>query len=105
MPRAATNINRRTAPLFALGFVFGMPLAGMVVAGLRRKNGGLNLKSPGGAILLFVLMGVACYGCASAAINHNYGNSIWHLHSDGHGYRRNGAAFHSGHAHGAVITR
>jgi hypothetical protein len=69
----ATNINRRTAPLFALGFVFGMPLAGMVVAGLRRKNGGLKLKSPGGAILLFVLMGVACYGCASAAINHNYG--------------------------------
>jgi hypothetical protein len=50
-----------------------MPLAGMAVAGLRRKNSGLNLKSPGGAILLFVLIGVACYGCASAAINHNYG--------------------------------
>jgi uncharacterized repeat protein (TIGR01451 family) len=51
----ATNINRRTAPLFALGFVFGMPLAGLVLAGLRRKNSGLNLKSRGAAILLFVL--------------------------------------------------
>jgi len=50
-----------------------MPLTGMVVAGLRRKNGGLNLKSPAGAVLLFVVMGVAWYGCASAAINHNYG--------------------------------
>jgi hypothetical protein len=59
--------------LFALGFVFGMPLVGMVLAGLRRKNGGLNLKSPGAAILLFVLMGVACYGCASVAKNRNYG--------------------------------
>jgi uncharacterized repeat protein (TIGR01451 family) len=68
----ATNINPRTAPLFALGFAFGMPLAGMVFAGLRRK-GGLNLKSPGVAILLFMLMGAACYGCASAASNHNYG--------------------------------
>jgi uncharacterized repeat protein (TIGR01451 family) len=69
----ATNINRRTAPLFALGFVFGMPLAGLVLAGLRRKNSGLNLKSRGAAILLFVLIGVACYGCARAAINRNYG--------------------------------
>jgi uncharacterized repeat protein (TIGR01451 family) len=68
----ATNINR-TAPLFAMGFAFGVPLAGMVLAGLRRKNGGFNLKSPGRAILLFVLMGVACYGCASAAVNRNQG--------------------------------
>jgi uncharacterized repeat protein (TIGR01451 family) len=68
----ASNISPRTAPLFALGFAFGMPLAGMVFAGLRRK-GGLNLKSPGAAILLFLLMGAACYGCASAAINHDYG--------------------------------
>ena len=69
----ATNINRRTSPLFALGFALGMPLAGMVLAGLRRKNGGFNLKSPGASILLFVLMGVACYGCASAVVNRNYG--------------------------------
>jgi len=69
----AMNINRQTAPLFALGFAFGMPLAGMVLAGLRRKNGRLNLKSPGAAIVLFVLMGVACYGCATAAINRSYG--------------------------------
>jgi uncharacterized repeat protein (TIGR01451 family) len=69
----ATNSNRRTAPLFALGLAFGMPLAGMVFAGLRRKNGSFNLKSPGTAILLFVLMGVACYGCASAVVNRNYG--------------------------------
>jgi uncharacterized repeat protein (TIGR01451 family) len=69
----AADINRGTAPLLALGFAFGMPLAGIVLAGRRRKNGGLNLKSPGAAILLFVLMGAACYGCASAAINHNHG--------------------------------
>ena len=31
----ATNINGRAAPLFALGFAFGMPLAGMALAGLR----------------------------------------------------------------------
>ena len=69
----ATNINSRTAPLFALGFAFGTPFAGMVLAGLRRKNGGFNLKSPGAAILLFALMGVACYGCASVAVNRNQG--------------------------------
>jgi hypothetical protein len=68
-----TNINRRTTPLFAVGFAFGIPLAGLVLARLRRKNGGLSLGSRGTAILLFVLMGVACYGCASTAINHNYG--------------------------------
>jgi drug/metabolite transporter (DMT)-like permease len=68
----ANNFSPRTAPLFALGFAFGMPLAGMVFAGRLRK-GGLNLKSPGAAILLFLLMGVACYGCAGAATNHNYG--------------------------------
>jgi hypothetical protein len=66
----ATNSNRRTAPLLA--FAFGMPLVGMVFAGLRRKNGGFNLKSPSTAILLSVLMGVACYGCASAVVNRNY---------------------------------
>jgi hypothetical protein len=77
----ATNSNRRTAPLFALGFAFGMPLVGMVFAGLRRENGGFNLKSPGTAILLFVVMGVACYGCASAAVNHDYGtpSGTYHL--------------------------
>jgi uncharacterized repeat protein (TIGR01451 family) len=69
----ASNINRQTAPLFALGFAFGMPLAGIVLAGLRRKNVGLSLPSPGTATLLFVLMGMACYGCATAAINRNYG--------------------------------
>jgi uncharacterized repeat protein (TIGR01451 family) len=68
-----TNINSRTAPLFALGFAFGTPLAGMVLAGLRRKNGGFNLKSPSTALLLFVLMGVACYGCASVGVNRNQG--------------------------------
>jgi uncharacterized repeat protein (TIGR01451 family) len=52
-----TNINRRTTPLFAVGFAFGMPLAGLVLAGLRRKNGGLSPGSRGTAILLFVLMG------------------------------------------------
>jgi hypothetical protein len=69
----ASNINRQTAPLFALDFAFGMPLAGIVLAGLRRKNVGLSLPSPGTATLLFVLMGMGCYGCATAAINRNYG--------------------------------
>ena len=71
----ATNIKRRTPLSFPLGFAFVMPLAGLVLAGLRRKGGGLNLKSPGAEILLFVLMGVACYGCASTTLNHNYGTA------------------------------
>jgi len=69
----ATDLNRRTTPLFALGFSFGMPLAGVVLVGIRRKNGGLHLKSPGTAILLFALLGMACYGCASAVKNRDYG--------------------------------
>jgi hypothetical protein len=48
----------------------------MVLAGLRRKNGGFNRKSPGTAISLIVLMGVACYGCASAAANRNQGTPL-----------------------------
>jgi hypothetical protein len=35
---------------------------------------GLNLKSPGGALLLFLLIGLGCYGCAStASSNRNQG--------------------------------
>ncbi len=101
----STDMNRRTTPLFALGFAFGMPLAGVVLAGIRRKNGGLHLKSPGTAILLFALLGMTCYGCASAVKNRDYGTPVGSLQLDGHGHWRNSAALRSTYAHGAVISR
>jgi hypothetical protein len=54
------------ARVFAMGFAFGMPLGGIVLAGLCRKNE-LNLKSTGAVMLLLVLMGLVGYGCASVA--------------------------------------
>jgi hypothetical protein len=90
------------APLFAMGFAFAMPLAGMVLAGLRRKNGGFSLKSPGTVILLFVLMGVACYGCASASINRNQGTPSGTYNLTVTATGGTVAPLHSTHAHGAV---
>jgi len=42
----------------------------MVLAG---QNGVFNMKSPGAAISVFALIGVACYGWASAGVYRNQG--------------------------------
>jgi uncharacterized repeat protein (TIGR01451 family) len=69
-PYVTKNRNDRSAPLFAVG----MPLAGILFFGIsfRRKNW-FNGNSRLGVLLLFVFMGFALYGCASATRFRNLG--------------------------------
>ena len=69
-PYVTKNGTGSPAPLFAVG----MPLAGILFFGIgfRRKNWS-NANSRLGLMLLFVFMGFALYGCASATRFRNLG--------------------------------
>lgn len=65
-----------------------MPLAGMVLAGFQRKNG-LSLKLPRIAMLVLVVIGLACYGCVATVKTPNQGtpSGVYHMTATATGTR------------------